>query len=225
MYLLTDIGRSLLGTVTVSTVDGTYNLQTLLPASGSNAPFEWQVVLQDLATNRDVATSDNQQIFIKPAPATPTFTPSPTATATPTSTNSPTPIPQIEIVLSSGSLRQGPGTIYPILRFLFQGDVVAVLAKDSLEGEWYNVILDDGTRGWIAASVSRLLDENSINNIPIAATIPPRPTNTPTSTPTNTPTATVTSTPGFSGGGDDGGGNPQPTTQPTFTPPPPPPGP
>ena len=220
VYLFTANGRSLLGMVSTPAQDGAYSLQTLLPDSGSNAISEWQVVLEDTATNRDVATSSNRRIAIKPAPVTPTFTPTPTHTPTPTSTASPTPIPQVEIILSSASLRQGPGTIYPILRFLFQGDVVAVLAKDNLEGEWFNVILDDGTRGWLASSVSRLRDENSLNLIPIAATIPPRPTNTPTSTPTNTPTPTATPIPG-SGGGS---GNPQPTTQPTFTPPPPPPG-
>jgi serine/threonine-protein kinase len=218
VYLLTASGRSLLGTVNASATDGNYSLQTLLPASGSNAMFEWHVVLEDINTNREIATSNTQKINIMPAAITPTFTPSPDPTATPTNTATPTPIPQIEIILSSGSLRVGPGISYPIIQFLFQGDVVAVLAKDSLEGEWYNIILDDGTRGWIAASVSRLLNNNSIENIPIAATIPPRPTKTPTSTPTNTatPTSTPTQNP-------DGGGNPQPTVQPTNTPPPPPP--
>jgi serine/threonine protein kinase len=217
VYLLTGSGHSLLGTVSTPATDGNYNLQTLLPASDNNAVFEWHVVLEDTATNQEITTSSNRQISINPAPTTPTFTPSPTTTATPTNTATPTPIPQIQITVSSASLRQGPSINYPILRFLFQGDVVAVLAKDSLEGEWYNVILDDGRRGWIAASVSRLLDEDSINIIPIAATIPPRPTNTPTATPTNTPTPTNTATP------DPGDGNPQPTTPPTFTPPPPPP--
>jgi hypothetical protein len=181
---------------------------------------EWHVVLEDLTTNRDIATSKNRLITIKPAPATPTFTATPTNTATPTFTVSPTPIPQVEVSVSSASLRQGPGTIYPILRYLYQGDVVAVLAKDSSEGDWYNVILDDGTRGWLAASASRLFDENSINIIPIAATIPPRPTNTPTPTPTNTPTATATATPVPGGGG----GNPQPTSPPPSPTPPPLPG-
>lgn len=217
VYLLLANGRSLLGTVNAPAPDGNYSLQTMLPASGSNAVFDWHIVLEDINTNREIATSSNQQIIIKPAEVTPTFTPSPDPTATPTNTATPTPIPQIEIILSSGSLREGPSINYPIIRFLYQGDVVAVLAKDSLEGEWYNIILDDGTRGWIAASVSRLLDENSINSIPIAATIPPRPTNTPTSTPTNTSTPTFTPTPG-----PGGGGNPQPTIQPTNTPPPPP---
>ncbi|VAW32505.1 FIG00503421: hypothetical protein, partial [hydrothermal vent metagenome] len=220
VYLLTVSGRSLLGTVGTTATDGNYNLQTLLPASGSNAMFEWHVVLEDISTNREIATSNNQKINIMPGAITPTFTPSPDPTATPTNTATPTPIPQIEIILSSGSLRLGPGISYPIIQFLFQGNVVAVLAKDSLEGEWYNIILDDGTRGWIAASVSRLLNDNSIENILIAATIPPRPTNTPTATPTNT--ATPTSTPTVDP--SDGGGNPQPTVQPTNTPPPPPPG-
>ncbi|MCA9944816.1 MAG: protein kinase [Anaerolineales bacterium] len=219
VYLLTENGRSLLGSISAPSTDGTYSLQTLLPDSSTAA--EWHVVLEDLTTNRDIVTSNNSVISIKPAPATPTFTSTPTNTPTPTFTVSPTPIPQVEVFVSSASLRQGPGTVYPILRYLYQGDVVAVLAKDNSEGEWYNVILDDGLRGWLAASASRLLDENSINIIPIAATIPPRPTNTPTPTPTNTPTPTATFTPAPGGGG---GSNPQPTSPPASPTPPPLPG-
>lgn len=225
VYLLTENGRSLLGSVSTSSADGNYSLQTLLPDSGSNAMSEWHVVLEDLSTNRDVVTSSNQQISIKPAPTTPTFTPTPSSTATATSTTTPTPIPQVEVFVSSASLRQGPGTVYPILRYLYEGEVVGVIGKNNADGTWYNVVMDDGTRGWLAAIACRVLDENSINSVEIAATIPVRPTNTPTPTPTNTPTPTFTPTPVPGGGGDGGGGNPQPTSPPpTSTAPPPPPG-
>ena len=116
VYLLSENGRSLLGSVSTPSSDGNYSLQTLLPPTGSNAMAEWQIVLEDLATNREIATSSNQQIAIKPASTTPTFTPTATQTATPTFTASPTPIPQVEVSVSSASLRQGPGTVYPILR-------------------------------------------------------------------------------------------------------------
>jgi serine/threonine protein kinase len=216
IYLLMGNGRSLLGTVSTSATDGNYSLQTLLPES-NNVISEWLIVLEDLSTNRDIATSNNQRIAIKPPPDTPTFTPSPTAT--PTITVSPTPIPQVEVIVSSASLRLGPGTAYPILRYLYQGDVVAVLAKDSAAGDWYNIILDDGSRGWLAAIASSPLSETSLNNIEIAVTVPPRPTNTPTPTPTNTPTPTSTYTPIPVPGGSDPQ-PPQPTTPPTPTPPP-----
>lgn len=211
VYLLTENGRSLLGTVGTPSSDGSYSLQTLLPESSSPLS-EWQIVLEDLSTNRNIATSSNRRISIKPAPATPTFTPTPTATATATATSSPTPIPQVAISVSSASLRQGPGTVYPILRYLYEGDVVAVLAKDTAAEDWYNVLLDDGTRGWLASVAVSPVGEASINNVGIAATLPARPTNTPTPTPTNTPTPTFTPTavPG-------GGGNPPPA-QPTNTP-------
>jgi serine/threonine protein kinase len=212
VYLLTDNGRSLLGSVSTPTLDGNYSLQTLLPDSSSNGMTEWQIVLEDLVTNRDIATSSNRRIAIKPAPLTATFTPTPTETATATFTPSPTPIPQVEIFVSSASLRQGPGTIYPILRYLYEGEVVGVIGQDSPAGEWYNVILDDGSRGWLAAIACRWVDDSSKNNIPIAATIPVRPTNTPTSTPTNTPTPTFTPTP------NPGGGNPPPPPANTPTP-------
>ncbi|WP_420644121.1 protein kinase domain-containing protein [Candidatus Leptofilum sp.] len=218
VYLVTDNGRSLLGSVSTPTEDGNYSLQTLLPGSGSNAMSEWHIVLEDLATNREIAASSNRLIAIKPAPITATFTPTPTETATPTFTPSPTPIPQLVIFVSSASLRQGPGTVYPILRFLYEGEVVGVIGQDSPEAEWYNVVLDDGSSGWLYALASRFIEGSTGDNVPIAGTIPPRPTNTPTPTPSNTPTPTFTPTPN-----PGGGSNPQPTSPPpTFTPPPPP---
>ncbi len=217
IYLLMENGRSLLGTVSTSATDGNYSLQTLLPES-NNVISEWQIVLEDISTNRDIATSSSQRIAIKPPPDTPTFTPSPTAT--PTVTVTPTPIPQVEVIVSSASLRLGPGTAYPIMRYLYQGDVVAVLAKDSAAGDWYNIILDDGSRGWLAAIAVRPLDETSLNIIEIAVTLPPRPTNTPTPTPTNTSTPTPTYTPTPAPGGGDPQPTSQPTTPPTPTPPP-----
>jgi serine/threonine protein kinase len=220
VYLLTENGRSLLGSISTPATDGIYSLQTLLPDNGSNATSEWHIVLEDLTTDRDIVTSNNRLISIKPGPATPTFTPSPTETPSPTFTASPTPIPQVMISVSSASLRQGPDTVYPIMRYLYEGDILGVIAKDDLEGDWYNVVLDDGSRGWVAAIACRFLDENSINVVAVAATIPPRPTNTATPTPSNTPTPTSTSTPTSVPDGG-GGGNPQPTSlPPTSTVPP-----
>lgn len=218
VYLITENGRSLLGSISTPTADGTYSLQTLLPNSSSNAISEWHIVLEDLATNRDVATSNNRRIAIKPSPTTPTFTPTPTATTTATYTPSPTPLPQVEIFISSASLRQGPGVVYPILRFVYEGTILSVIGQDA-GGEWYNVVLDNGSRGWVSAIACRWVGDTNGQNVPVAATIPVRPTNTPTPTPTNTPTPTFTPTP------VPGGGNPKPTSPPpTFTPPPPPPG-
>ena len=225
VYLLTDNGRSLLGTVSTPATDGTYSLQTLLPDSSSNALSEWQIVLEDTATNRDVITSNNRSIAIKPASVTPTFTPSPTETALPSLTPTATPLPRVVIFVPSASLRQGPGTIYPIQRYLYEGDVVTVIAKNDADGEWYTVILDDGSIGWVAASVTRAIDINGIDvaGLEIAATIPARPTNTPTPTPTNTPTPTATATatiPPNDGGGGGGGNPPSPTNTPHPTVPP-----
>lgn len=217
VYLISGNGRSLLGSVTAPADAGTYSLQTALPDSGSNALAQWNIVLEDLITNRDVVASDNRNIVIQTSLTTATFTPAPTETATATFTPSSTPIPQVEIIVSSASLRQGPDVVYPILRYLFEGDIVGVIGQEGAEGNWYNVVLADGSRGWVTAEACRWVEEASSNNVPIAATIPVRPTNTPTPTPTNTPTPTFTPTPVPSGG------NPQPTSPPpTFTPPPPP---
>ncbi|MEZ4589674.1 MAG: serine/threonine protein kinase [Chloroflexota bacterium] len=206
VYLITGNGRSLLGSVEASEAVKTYTLQATLPDTGGNAMVQWTIVLEDLVTNRDVVSSDDRNIIIQTPLATATFTPAPTEPPTATFTPSPTPIPQVEIIVSSASLRQGPDVVYPILRYLFEGDIVGVIGQEGPDGNWYNVVLADGSRGWVTAEACRWVDEASSSDVPIAATIPVRPTNTPTPTPTNTPTPTFTPTPVPSGG------NPQPPT-------------
>ncbi|MCA9917472.1 MAG: protein kinase [Anaerolineales bacterium] len=192
VYLINENGRTLLGSLDETAVDGTYTLQTLIPININSPMSEWLIVLEDMNTNRDITASNSRTIAIKPTntTATPTPTQTPTATFTPTST----PIPQATIFVSSASLRQGPDIVYPILRYLYEGTVVGVIGQDS-RGDWYNVVLNDGSRGWVAATACRWANGSSGDNIPVAATIPPRPTNTPTPTPTNTPTPTLTPTP------------------------------
>jgi hypothetical protein len=99
------------------------------------------------------------------------------------STPEPTPIAgrtQARVMFASVNLRNGPGTGYFAFRFLFEDDLVTVVG--TTEGlTWYNVSLDDGTLGWLAASVVELLDPAGLDNVPVAATIPPTPT--PTVTP------------------------------------------
>jgi hypothetical protein len=97
---------------------------------------------------------------------------------TPTATPESTPVAgraRARVIFASVNLRNGPGTQYFAFRFLFEGDLVTVVG--TTEGlTWYNVILDDDTRGWLAASVVELLDPADLEQVPVAATIPPTPT-------------------------------------------------
>lgn len=120
--------------------------------------------------------------------------------------------PSVRVIVSSANLRRGPGTIYPVAGAIFGDEEALVLATNS-DGTWYNVELADGSRAWLAASVTEPLDAVAVNSVPVAATIPAAPTLTPVP-PTATPMPTLPPPPpppppsgGGDGGGDDGGGD------------------
>lgn len=217
--------RADLGTVTAPTNGTMYRLQVPTTAFPDGpGEYRWQITL--LSNDGNAITQSEPQVLIITAPPTATHTPTPTETTTPepspTITLTPTPVPQVQVIVASASLREGPGLNYGIAGYLFEGDVVTILAIDEQDGLWYNVELTDGSelRGWLAVSVAERVDSGT-QTIPRAATIPPSPT--PTNTPTPTPTATFTPTPlpppSDGGGGGSGGSNPP--GPPTLTPPPP----
>lgn len=186
--------------------------------------YEWQVVLISPDSGSPIAQSDPREIVIVAEQATSTPEPSITPTAiimeTATPSLTPTVVPQVVVIVSSASLREGPSTDYNVVTYLEQGDVVIVIGINREGGNWYNVIMEDGTPGWVSITVVEPIDETAetaVSSIPIAATIPATPT--PTNTPTPTPTLTPTPVPPSSGGGNNGGGGSNP--RPTLTPPPP----
>jgi hypothetical protein len=133
---------------------------------------------------------------------------------TPTESPTDTPEPQLPIVrvsVASANLRRGPGTNYATNGAIFRDETATVLAINR-DGSWYLVELRDGTRAWLAASVTELANNLALNNVPLAPTIPAAPTLTPvppTWTPLPLPAFPPTATPGGGGGDDggDGGGN------------------
>ena len=215
---LTPNRQFIVGQISDSPDDFNYNL--VIPAAiFTVGTFEWQVTLDSL-NKATVVQSDSQKITIVTAPTnTPTPSATPTLTPEPTETPTPTPNPQVKINISSASLRQGPSTRYDIIRFLKNGDIVTVIAINRENGNWYNVITEDGILGWLAISVSEQIGETAVTIVPTAATIPPTPTPTNTATPTPTHTPAPTKPPS-SGGGGGGGNNGGPKA--TRTPPPPP---
>jgi hypothetical protein len=155
------------------------------------------------------ADTENETETTPTATATPSLTPSltPTTSATPTASSTPETTAdqphQLEVILASVNVRQGPGTVYTAIGFLQQGDRVEIIAR-SRGGDWYLVRLPDDQVAWIAGSVTRPVAAFENDEIPVAATIPP----VPTATPTNTPLPTATFTP-----------SPLPTHTPTPVPP------
>jgi hypothetical protein len=146
----------------------------------------------------------------------PETTPAETVAAAETPTEEPTAVPIaqaaiVRVIVSSANLRRGPGTVYPVAGAILADQEVTVLATNT-DGSWYNVELADGSRAWLAASVTEPVDAAALASVPVAATIPVAPTSTPIPpTPTRPrptappppPTATIDS----GGGGGNGGGN------------------
>ncbi len=91
----------------------------------------------------------------------PTFTPvPPTATTSPTPSDTPTPTevpPIIGMVnsLQSVNVRSGPGISYGEFAALPPGTDIEVIGQSS-DGDWLNVVLEDGEQGWMAARLVRL---------------------------------------------------------------------
>jgi serine/threonine-protein kinase len=166
----------------------------------------------------------------------PTSTPSdtPVPTHTPTEAPSSTPATPLAQAMRDIPARGGPGSSYPVIATLGaqeQLDIVGI----SEDGNWYQIILPDGSRGWLSSSGALVRAFGDLAHVPIAAaptdtpthtftpsatasntatstpTVTPLPTDTPTRTPTPQPTATVTPTLTATA-------TPQPTETPTITP-------
>ncbi|MCB9455542.1 MAG: protein kinase [Anaerolineaceae bacterium] len=146
------------------------------------------LALQPTAT--DTRTAPPIDTATKTDTPTATLTATPTVTNTPTDTPTATPATPIAIALRSIPLRGGPGLNYPQVGSLVLGEQLDI-AGISEDGAWYQVLMVDGSLGWMAVSQSDTY--GNIAAVPIALA----PTNTPTNTatPTNTVTPTNTSTP------------------------------
>lgn len=125
-----------------------------------------------------------------PLPATDTPAPSATPTASPTATTTPTAIPAApDFVVSNAvaNVRAGPGTDYPIIGQVRQGETYAVTGRNA-SGSWWEFAFGQRT-GWISAS---LVESNEqADRVQVSANIPPAPTATATllPQPTNPPVA------------------------------------
>ncbi len=88
-----------------------------------------------------------------------TFTPSLT-TVPPSSTNTFTPSPTPPIMgsvasMNSINLRTGPGVEFSAITALRPGTRLEVLGTN-LEGDWFNVRMEDGTEGWVSSTLVRI---------------------------------------------------------------------
>ncbi len=88
----------------------------------------------------------------------PTFTPIPSETPIPpppSETPTPTPTQPITGIISSlqtVNIREGPGTSFSAFRALNPGTGVEILGQNQ-EGNWLNILMDDGEEGWVSATL------------------------------------------------------------------------
>ena len=203
-------------------------LSTKLPATPTSEPVDTPSLTPEPTSTIAIQTPTSAVMTPVPtetASAEETITtdpeqPQPAATNTDVSPKKAT----LRVLEKSVNLRHGPGTIYKVVGYLFADEEAVIIARNQ-DGTWYNVLTSDA-QGWVAASVTELLDtETSLESIEVAATIPVPPTFTPTVTPTYTPMPTpIPPRSGGGGGGSGGSGgggdkpNPDPYPPPTDDP-------
>jgi len=135
---------------------------------------------------------------------TPTDTAEPTNTPTDTDTPEPsdTPTPAIPLMEARRELdvRLGPGANFPETGTLEAGEELEIIGISEDE-RWYQVLLADGSRGWVLNSAAFVRSSGDVASVAVAdaptltPSFTPSNTPTPTNTPTSTPTATASDTP------------------------------
>ena len=121
---------------------------------------------------------------------TATFTSTEQPSATPTASLTPTPLVPFVRALRDIVVRGGPASDYPQIAVLQSGQKLNILGV-SADGGWYQLLLNDGSLGWVASFAPFIETAGNVAAVPIA----PPPTLTPTNTFTPTYTATVTPLP------------------------------
>lgn len=104
---------------------------------------------------------------------TPPDTPSPASTDTPAPTGTPTQRTAAIVAVDVLNFRAGPGTDYAVIGRLRRNARLSVLGRN-VDGDWLVVVTDDGTRGWVYASLTSANVDLSASSV--AANIPPTPT-------------------------------------------------
>jgi serine/threonine protein kinase/Tol biopolymer transport system component len=120
----------------------------------------------------------------------------PTSFLAPTSAQAlitPTPATPLAQAMREIAARAGPGADYPVVAKLETGEALDILGI-SEDGAWYQVLLPDSSRGWVAASAALIQTTGNLASVPIAQapTEIPIETFTATTTPSLTPTLTST---------------------------------
>ncbi|MBZ0286151.1 MAG: SH3 domain-containing protein, partial [Anaerolineae bacterium] len=153
-------------------IDTPTAIPTTVPETTPEATIEGGAAAEATA---ELAATDEQAASPTPEGARPTNTLPPTATtqpsntpaptATPTDTPTPTFTPSITPTFEPGvtvrgvidsdqsvNVREGPGRTFAPIAALTPGAIVQITGRNG-DGTWLKVMLDDGTEGWVSASL------------------------------------------------------------------------
>jgi hypothetical protein len=152
------------------------SLTAVIQETSTAAATDTPVVTETLAATESPTPTATEVVPTSSATSESTETVTATATSAPTATHSPTPAATSEpvpmtVIAQQAFLRDGPGINYRILDFPGQGTAVTVIARNG-DANWYNVLLADGSRGWLHKDVLEPEDEGAFDGITVAATIP-----------------------------------------------------
>jgi serine/threonine-protein kinase len=174
----------------------------------TNRPIDPTAVFM---TSTSVARQTANALAALPT-SSPTASDTPAPTHTPTDAPSATPATPLAQAIRDLPARGGPGSGYPVVATLGANEELDIVGI-SEDGNWYQIILPDGSRGWLSSSGALVRAFGDLVHVPIADA----PTNTPTHTFTPTATASNTATP-LPTDTPTATATPQPTETPTSTP-------
>ena len=128
-----------------------------------------------LATPTTAPTLTLQPSLTRASSATPTIPPSFTPVIVLTSTPLPTSAPAAQVCLTCGNLRlrANPGTAGSIVTLLPANTPLSVIGRTA-DSAWVQVVLDDGTNGWVAAQYLTLTIDLSV--VSVTGTVQDAPT-------------------------------------------------
>ena len=118
----------------------------------------------DTPTPTDTPTATDTPTDTATPTDTPTVTPSNTPTNTPTATHTPTPTNTPEPILfavvtatSRVNVRNGPTTSSGAVASMAP-DERALIIGENEDGSWFNILMEDGTEGWIAEFLVEVIE-------------------------------------------------------------------
>jgi hypothetical protein len=142
-------------------------VQLVLP----EAPDTYSISAEIKEGNEVISKQGAVQVAV--ATFTPVPTPTPQATPTPEASPPPTPLPYaVAIATGDTNLRQGPGTNYPRVGMLKQGEQLKIIGKNDA-GNWWQLEGKDGKPVWIISS--RVRTQGDTQTIAVAKDIPKPP--------------------------------------------------